>query len=357
LRKNLALLLTLVVLTAGGVGVAWWLQPRGPIAPLPVRPPDDDLQLLIALHDASEPLERPRDRLAAARGELVLVRASDRRVVAFPTDGGAPRTLARLDDPAWGVALAGGSLFLSTARGAVVRVGLGGGAPHVVTDALANPRALASDGPSIFVVDVDAREAGLLRHSAIVRISADGSPASVLARSDGVVDSLALDGANVYWADPLDGAIRAVPKAGGEIRTLAAERGLPEQLVLSGDTLTWVERRSESLFTMPTSGGIPHVVAEDFAGFANLVVDRRGAWWMSEGAVDGRYRVLTVPVGGGDSQPAGDSAEPIDALASDGVHLYWARNGEVSRADATPSSADGTSPAPPERGRIIKSRQ
>jgi hypothetical protein len=361
LRKNLALLLALVVLAAGGVGVAWWMQPRGPIAPLPARPPDDDLSLLVSLYDASEPREHPHDRLASTpmirprsgeagdvpSGELVLARARDGAVLAFPADGGAPRTLATLDGPAWNLAIAGGTVFLSTTRatdaaprGAIVRVALAGGPTHVVSDALAHPRAIASDGRSVFAVDVDASEAGLLRRSTIVRVPADGGQPSILARSDGEIDRLALDAANLYWADPLDGAIRTVPKAGGEPRTLAAERGLPEQLVLSGDTLAWVERRSETVFTMPASGGSPRAVAQDFAGFANLVVDRRGAWWTPTSAADGRYRVLSAPLAGGDSQLAGDSAEPVDALASNGVHLYWARNGEVSRADATPSPAE-----------------
>jgi hypothetical protein len=374
-RKKLALLLALVALAGGGAAGAWWMQPRGPRAPLPARPPDDDLQLLVSLFDASEPREPPHDRLASAAGELVLARARDGAVLAFPADGGAPRTVASLDGPAWGLAIAGGTLFLSTSirarsgdgrragstsalppvggpapstgatgsgpRAAVVRVALAGGPPRVVTEALAHPRALASDGHWVFAVDVDASEAGLLRHSTIVRLSADGGPPWVLARSEGEVDRLALDGANLYWADPLDGAIRAVPKAGGETRTLAAERGLPEQLVLSGDALAWVERRSETVFTMPASGGTPRAIAQDFAGFASLVVDRRGAWWTPTSAADGRYRVLFAPLAGGDSQLAGDSAEPIDALASDGVHLYWARDGEVSRADAPPSPANG----------------
>jgi hypothetical protein len=347
-RRTLLLLLALVAVVAGGAAVAWWLQPRGPIAPLPATPPDDDLPLLVALHDASEPLEHARDRLVLAPGirprsgeELVLARARDSMVLAFPADGGAPRRIARLDGPAWDIAIAGEALFLSTSRGAVLRVALAGGAPRVVTQALAHPRVLASDGHWVFVVDVDASEAGLLRRSAIVRLSADGGPPSVLARSDGVIDRLALDDANLYWADALEGAIRAVPKAGGDVRTLAAERGLPEQLVLSGGALTWVERRRETLFTMPASGGVPHAIAQDFGGFASLVVDRRGAWWTSEAAADGRYHVVTVPPGGGDSRPAGDSAEPIEALASDGAHLYWARGGEVSRVDAVASAEDG----------------
>jgi hypothetical protein len=336
-----------VALAGGGAAVAWWMQPSAPPRSLPARPPDDDLALLVSLHDASEPRERPRDLLVAAGGQLVLARARDDTLVAFPAAGGPPRTVARLDGPAWGLVLAERTLWLSTTRtseagprGAVVRVPLSGAPPRIVSEALAHPRAIASDGRWVFVVDVDESEAGLLRRSTIVRLAAEGGPPSVLARSDAEVAGVALDDANVYWADPLDGTIRTVPKAGGDARSLASERGLPEQLVVSGDTLVWVERRSESVWTMRTSGGAPRAVAQDFAGFANLVADRRGVWWTSEGAVDGRYRVLSAPLAGGDSRPAGDSAEPIDALATDGAHLYWARNGQVSGADAPASAED-----------------
>ncbi len=363
MRKNVTLLLALIGLVAAGALAAWtvrlglggsvvetWgMRPEAPRAPLPAKPPDDDLEMLTALFDGGAPGEPAHDLLVAGAEELYLARASDGAIVAVPKAGhGTPRKLARLTGVARGMALAGGALWVSTTReapadaggiasgGAVVRIALGGGAPTVVVGDLAGPHAIASDGRWVFVVDVGAREPGLLRSSVVERLPATGGKPAAVARCEGEVTSLALDDANVYWADPFDGTIVAAPKAGGDPRSLAVERGLPEQIALYGGALYWVERRSETVWTMPAAGGTPRPIVQDFAGFANLVVDGHGLWWVSEAPLAGRFRILTVATTGGDSSPASDAVEEVDALASDGAHLYWARSGEASRV---PTSA------------------
>jgi hypothetical protein len=333
LRKKLTPLLVLAALVAAGAFVAWWMQPEPPRAALPSKPPDDDLVMLASLLDAGEPREPAHDQLVAGGGAVYLARASDHTIVATPAGGGAPRTLARLDGPAGGMALAGGALWLSTASGSLVSVPVAGGPPRVVAKGLSRPRAVASDGHWVFVVDSEAGEAGLLRTSAVVRVPVEGGAPVVVGRCEGDVTGIALDDANAYWADEFDGTIVAAPKAGGEPRSLVTGRGLPEQLVASGDALYWVERRSETVWTMPKAGGTARAIAQDFAGFAHLVVDPRGVWWATEAPEAGRFRVLTAPARGGESAPASDAVDAIDALASDGEHLYWARGGEASRVE------------------------
>jgi hypothetical protein len=363
LRKNLTLLAALAALVGAGGAVAWWMRPEPPRAALPAKPPDDDIAMVASLLDGSEPREAAHDRLAAYAGSLYLARASDRAILATPADGGAARVVAHLDGPAWGMAVAAGGVWLSTARaddagpappergrtgdgtspappergrtGKVVRVPLEGGAPRVVADGLHRPRALASDGRWVFVVDSEAGDGGLLRASTIVRVPAEGGAPVVVARCEGDVTGIALDDANAYWADEFDGTIVAVPKAGGEPRSLATGRGLPEQVVAYGDALYWVERRSETVVAMPRAGGPPRHVVQDFAGFSHLVVDERGVWWATEAPEAGRFRVLRAPPSGGEPSPASEAVDGIDALASDGAHLYWARNGEVSRVDGS----------------------
>jgi hypothetical protein len=332
-------LLVLVALVSAGALVAYAMSPTPRHVGLPAKPPDDDLEMLAGLLEASTPREPARDLLAVGPAELYLARASDDRVVALPKDGGAARTLARLEAPAQGMALAGGSLWLTTSRnagaqprGAVFRVPLSGGPPSVVAEGLAQPRAIGSDGRWLFVVDVDASGEGLLHTSTIERLPAranGGIEAIVLGRCEGEVTEIALDDANVYWTDRLDGTIVVAPKAGGEPRTLARERGLPEQLAIDDVSLYWVEKRSESLWTMPKAGGEPRRIAQDFAGFSDVVVDARRVWWKSEAAIAGAFRVLTVPKTGGEPAPASEGVDTIDALASDGARLYWARGGEA----------------------------
>jgi len=297
---------------------------------------DDDLELLSTIADAAapgEPAHEPvRDRLVAGPGpDVYLARASDRAVLAVPKAGGAPRVLARLDEPASALAVGGGALWIGS-RHAILKLPLAdGGAPAVVARGLAGPRSVASDGTWTFVVDVDASRGGMLPRSTIVRLPADGGPPAVVGRATGDVEDVALGDANVYWADALEGTIVAAPEAGGEPRAIATERGLPGEVVVAGGDLYWVERRSESVWTMPAAGGAPRRMTQDFAGFADLVADARGVSWRTEAAVDGAFRVLTAPRAGGDAVPASVAARGIDALAGDGEHLYWSRDGVVSR--------------------------
>jgi hypothetical protein len=186
-------------------------------------------------------------------------------------------------------------------------------------------------------VDVEAARGGLTHANVVVRIpSAGGGERTVLGHADGEVTNLALDDANVYWAERLEGTIVAAPRSGGPSRVLASERGLPGAIAADADSLYWVEKRSESLWTVPKAGGSPRQLTQDFAGFANLLVDPRGIVWTNEAALDGLFRVLVLPRDGGDVRPASAAVDAIDALASDGATLYWDRGGAVSRVTAEP---------------------
>lgn len=309
-----------------GLLAGWWFFSADAGPPRGGAPGDDDLALVTALLDGATS-EPPRDVLLAGEGELYLARASERTVVAVAKKGGATRALAKLDTPAQGMALAGGALWVTTGR-ALEKIAVTGGEPQAVAVGLTRPRAVASDGRWVFVVDVDANRTGMTRGSAVVRIPAEGGERVTLGRSEGEIPDLALDDANVYWADRLEGTLVSVPKAGGAPRVVASERGLPGSVVVAGDALTWVEKRSESVWTVPRSGGTPRRVAQDFAGFANLVVDARGLFWTNEAAVEGGFRVLTATESG-DAKPVSPVVDAVAALASDGARLYWERGGVV----------------------------
>jgi hypothetical protein len=309
----------------------------------------DELELVAALFDAAPEPEGARDVLVAGAIDLYFARAAEHDIVAHPKSGAEERTLATLEQPAYDMTVAAGALWLTTRAtssprakdggaaaesGVVERVALSGGKPTVIATGLSAPRAIASDGEWVFVVDTDASEAGLLPKSSILRIPAGGGPATVMARSDGEIDAIAMAGPLIYWSDRLDGSILSVAKTGGSPKVLAAERGLPEKLRAYGGALYWIERRSESLWTMPDSGGTPRQLTQDLAGFAHMVVDGRGVWWTNEAAVDGAFRVLVAPGPTGQELEASGAVTSVDALATDGLELYWDREGVVSRIDA-----------------------
>jgi len=327
-RASTPLLLSaLGVAVLGGVA-AWWLfsAPEAPRAPR--TPAVDDLQMLAALTDGSTTAP-PADVLVAGLAEAYLASASDRTVVALPADGGPPRTLAHLDAPAWAMALAGRTLWL-TAREQIVKIPLDRSEPSVLACGIGRPRALAADARWVFVVDVAPSLNGLTRASTIVRVDAATGDTKVLGRSGGEVTNVAIDDDAVYWADRLDGSIVAAPKDGGEPRALVTDRGLPGAIAVAGDALVWVEKRSESIWTMPKAGGVPRRLVQDFAGFANVAVDAHGVYWSNEAAVDGAFRVLGVTLAGADeATPLTPAVASIEAVATDGTRLLWEHGGQV----------------------------
>jgi hypothetical protein len=306
-------------------------------AQLPPRPPDDDLPVLPAMLDAGAEFGPARDVLLAGTEELYLSRANDHTIVAMPKSSSKRRVLARLDGPVWGMALAGGALWLSTSlaapdkakRGALMRLSLPHGTPDVIADGFAAPRAVASDGQWVFVVDVDSSAAELLPESAIERIPVGGGQPTVMARCRGEVAALAVDEERVYWADRFDGTIMAAAKAGGGAQVLAGERGLPGEIVVDESAIYWVEEQSESLWSMPKAGGLPRRLAQDFAGLVSLTADARSIGWMNATAVDGAFHVLTVPKTGGDPRGVTLGVDAIGAIASDGTGMYWERDGSA----------------------------
>jgi hypothetical protein len=274
--------------------------------------------------------------LVAGTAGTFLARASDRTVVALPGDGGEPRTLAHLDAPARAMALAGETLWL-TAREQIVKIPLDRSEPSVLACGIGGPRALAADARWVFVVDVQPTLTGLTHASAIVRVDAANGDTKVLGRSGGEVTNVAIDDATVYWADRLDGSIVAAPKDGGEPRTLTTDRGLPGSIAVTGDDLVWVEKRSESLWTMPKAGGVPRRLLQDFAGFANVTVDARSVYWSNEAAVDRSFRVLSVPLSGGEeATPLSPAVPSIEGLATDGTRLLWEHGGQVESVRRPP---------------------
>ncbi len=72
---------------------------------------------------------------------------------------------------------------------------------------------------------------------------------------------------------------------------------------------------------------MPRQLVQDFAGFAHLVVGARGVYWTNEAAVDGTYRVFLFAHGASEPVPVTPAVEAIDALASDGMRIYWLRHG------------------------------
>jgi hypothetical protein len=330
-------LLALGALVALGVGgFRLWTLANAP-SRMPETPPDDDLEMLATITDGG-PAGTP-DRLAAGSGHLVVARGADGTIEVQPVAGGTPTALAHLGLPVAGLAVTTDAVWVSAGR-TVRRVPLDGGAPVVVTDKLVRPRAIAADESSVVVVDVDPTLSGSLHTSRVVRLPATGpreagaSEPTVLGEYQGEVVSVAIDRGTAFWADRLEGAVLSAAAGATTLTTLTTDRGLPGSVIVVGDQVVWVEQRSESLWTVPRTGGTPRQIVQDFAGFAHLTAHGRRVAWVNEAAVDGTFRVLEVPVDGGEVVTVSPDVDAIDGLASDGERLFWLRDGVARPVDA-----------------------
>lgn len=296
---------------------------------------EDDLEMLARIVDGSALAPMPHDRLVLGATDAYVLLAAAGVVERVPPPDAGIAVLARVPAPAWDMALGGDSLWVA-GGGGVTRVPLDGAPASLAAAGLSRAQSVASDGRWLFVVDVGAPDAGMLGTSRVLRIAVSGGAPVVVGTYQGEVSDVALDGSSAYWADRLDGAILAVPEAGGEPRALAHDRGLPGQVLVDATSVYWVEKRSESLWKMPKAGGAPVQLAQDFAGFAHVVVHGESIAWVNEAAADGGFRVLSVPIAGGEVRTISATVDAIDALASDGAHLYWLRGGAVSEVPQEP---------------------
>jgi hypothetical protein len=334
-ERNRQALLGLAALVAIGIG-SWFLFTRAREArEAQSRVIEDDLEMLARIVDGSAMAAVPHDRLVLGASSAYVLLAAPGVIESVPPAGAEVGVLGRVPAPASDMALGGDSLWV-TGGGGVTRVPLDGAPTSLVAAGLSRAHAIASDGRWVFVVDVDATPTGMLRASRVLKIATSGGAPTVIGSHQGEVTDVALDGTSAYWADRLEGSILAVPESGGEPQALAHDRGLPEQVLVDAKSVYWVEKRSESLWKMPKAGGAPVQLAQDFAGFAHAVVHGESIAWVNEAAVDGGFRVLSVPVAGGQVRTVSDTVDAIDALASDGAHLYWLRGGAVSEVAQEP---------------------
>lgn len=313
------------VLAVGALGWTFWSRFTEP--PHFAPSPDDDLDLLVHLVDASA--ARAEDRLVAGpSGVIVSARGAEGDVALHVLgDDATARPLVRAGSPVTGLALRGDTLWLATDPGLRIAALDGGIAPG--PQGLERVHALAAGERWVVVVTMDPPVGGLLHASSVVSIDPTSGDRHALGHSDGEIAGVAVAGDTAYWADRLEGTLVSAPAAGGAATILASERGLPEQPTVVGDELVWVEKRSESLWAVPRSGGASRRLAQDFAGFAHVVACGKRLAWTTESAVEGVFPVLEMALGDAEPTPVGTPTDGVDALACRDGEVLQMRDGKV----------------------------
>jgi hypothetical protein len=117
---------------------------------------------------------------------------------------------------------------------------------------------------------------------------ASGGGVVTLASGQDKPDSIAVDGANVYWANVADGysgthgAIMKVPIGGGTPVALASGQSDPSDLATDGVNVYWTNQSANTIMSVSVSGGTPTTLASDQAGPAGIAVRDDFVYWCSQ---------------------------------------------------------------------------
>lgn len=147
------------------------------------------------------------------------------------------------------------------------------------------------------------------RESRIVRGATNGFGEAIVARDQGAVPSLAIDGPRVYWVTAAkDQILRSGTGPGAPPEPFASGSGL-DAIALSGGELFWTT--ADGVLHARAEGATPRVVASELRLPRGLTVDARSAFWVETGDPS---TVATAPSAGGPVAYLGE-ALPSSSIA------------------------------------------
>lgn len=127
---------------------------------------------------------------------------------------------------------------------------------------------------------------------------------------------------HVYWAEDVvaDGAVMAMPLAGGTPVPLATAQAAPGGLGIDAKHVYWTATFDQTVCRVPLTGGPFEVLSKGTIYPEQLVVDDRSVYWV------GNYAIETVASIGGSTQEL-PGAEFPNAVAVDENSVYFLNDG------------------------------
>lgn len=276
--------------------------------------------------------------LAACRGDTVSL-GTNATTAAPPDAAPANEVGVSATSPAQPMPEAGATRDAATRDAAnwVANVGVNASAGEIPSGAGAGPdwsdawTVLASDQSFPIALAVDDESVywaceGGYGEGSIQSVAKGGGPSTLLATTYNRPNSMALDGAYVYWGELLDTAVQRVPRAGGgeEMIVDDVDDGWPVWAVASG--VLYYRRTDGSLVVADGDGVVPPVFVSDGTnwGGAMLVVGASLYWSeASPGNTQMNWSWRTAPIAGGSSVAFATSKFETGGAATDGSSLFW----------------------------------
>lgn len=235
-----------------------------------------------------------------------------------------------LDHPK-GVVAADGEAYVVTggfpeAENGVVRISLGTG----VVERLARVDEVVAG-----VLAVDEREVFFATSGAgaILAVSRQGGPVRTVTSATMTAD-LALDPTHVYFLSfaksAAGGTLQRVARTGGPAEVLLSGHPGMDQLVVDGASAFF--RSNRGIYSVPKGGGEGRCLLPAHPGknVDRLAGDPTHLYFFQETARAGRYAVARIPKEGGPPETIGPVADPTGHLALSETHVYFFREASLT---------------------------
>jgi sugar lactone lactonase YvrE len=202
--------------------------------------------------------------------------------------------------------------------GSVWSVPIDGGTPtklaSVTTPIFSDPVAIALDSANVYWADWG--------NSTINSVPVGGGAVGTLASGQGGVAFLAIDGANAYWTTTgafEAGTLVSVLLAGGTPTTLASGLSDPQGLAVDATHVYWADNTEGTIVRMPKAGGSATTLVSGQANPTYVALSGGNVYWTCDWGA-----VAYIPVGGGAPVTlASGLNQDVDALAVGNQNAYW----------------------------------
>jgi hypothetical protein len=185
------------------------------------------------------------------------------------------------------------------------------------------PTTLATGEPEPFALALGTAYGFYSTRSAVCRAGRAGGGAEFLL-SSGPGESVAVDGATLFFSDAGARAIRAADLDGANERVLLPGVAGVTGLAAAAGRVCYVESGELILRCLPATGGAPVTIASGVAAFATDGTDVYYATASSPGTAAPLRR---APVRGGSSTVVSEDEPSVGGLALDANQIYWLRVG------------------------------
>jgi hypothetical protein len=237
------------------------------------------------------------DALALALDSTHVYFAGGGVVGSVPKTGGNATILVSGEEESLGFAATSSALYWAESFTSDGPASAMSGVLHTVSVTGGSVEAVASGLPILLGLVTDGTNLYWLGNDTIESVPVGGGTPTVLA-SNVEGQSLATDGVNVYWAvnnaaqvtcglcgpttppTSMDSSVYAVPVGGGTPSLLAHGYEI-NSVAVDGADLYWFDSHTSTLSFAPRGGGTPTVLAKDVTAEIGPVVDDVAIYWLS----------------------------------------------------------------------------